>query len=137
MATVTIRDEATRGVLLRAVWNVAVEAIGGVGSWDGDGMYVDIDDSDAQFKEAIDCVAKRLDAHADAIRLMGEFERASLGEVVYLDGKTVKSVEAQYALLRESPGILTGASKPDRDRILGLYGAAEALVAELEPEAVA
>jgi hypothetical protein len=131
MATITLKDEATREVLVRAMWNMAVEAA--LGS--AENYEVWADDPDDQFR------ANRVEIEARVINYNGWREEmhtvqdASLGDSVSVPLEAFGDMILGFREgLAHCPEHLLNASPEERKRMLELFDAAYPL---LPAEAVA
>jgi hypothetical protein len=129
MATVTIHDEATREVLVRAIWNTAVAGLGNNAD-----ETVCFDYLDVQCEESRDTVATRVSEYGRWMDDLQAVESAAIGGRVEIWGEIGDAILSLRGCVADCPEHLLNAEPVERTRILELFDAAYAL---LPAEAVA
>ena len=121
-STVTIYSEARRGVLVRALWNAAVQALG-----NNEDEFVWLDDEEEFADTRVD-LAARVAAYNRWVSEMEAVQDAALGDSVELWGDVGDRVLSLRRVIADSPEHLLNAEPTERARILELFDAAYTLL---------
>lgn len=134
MTTVTIRDEATREVLVRCVWRVALSGMGS--RWD-ETLTAWLEDTEERYWELRADADGMLDAYQVRVREIMSIQSAALGESVKIDDQVAGYIADFRQGMEENSELIFQAPPAKRTAALVRYDASVRLVDELRAEAVA